>query len=84
LPVIFPCDIIDSLKDKIREEALKVEPKPTKGLFRLPIDRVFGDIFRLCYRLVVYDLALLQPGDTSHGCKGVFLSSIPCTPALAG
>ena len=32
---------IDFLKDKIREEALKVEPKPTKGLFRLPIDRVF-------------------------------------------
>jgi selenocysteine-specific elongation factor len=32
---------IDSLKEKIREEALKVEPKPTKGLFRLPIDRVF-------------------------------------------
>jgi selenocysteine-specific elongation factor len=32
---------IDSLKEKIREEALKVEQKPTKGLFRLPIDRVF-------------------------------------------
>jgi len=32
---------IDPLKDKIREEALKVEPKPTRGLFRLPIDRVF-------------------------------------------
>ncbi len=32
---------IDLLKEKIREAALKVEPKPTKGLFRLPIDRVF-------------------------------------------
>ncbi len=32
---------IDHLKEKIREVALKVEPKPTKGLFRLPIDRVF-------------------------------------------
>ena len=32
---------IDLLKEKIREEALKVEPKPTMGLFRLPIDRVF-------------------------------------------
>ena len=32
---------IDLLKEKIREAALNVEPKPTKGLFRLPIDRVF-------------------------------------------
>lgn len=32
---------IDVLKEKIRETALKVEPKPTRGLFRLPIDRVF-------------------------------------------
>jgi selenocysteine-specific elongation factor len=32
---------IDLLKEKIKEVALKVEPKPTKGLFRLPIDRVF-------------------------------------------
>lgn len=32
---------LDALKDKIREIALQVEPKPTKGLFRLPIDRVF-------------------------------------------
>jgi selenocysteine-specific elongation factor len=32
---------IDLLKEKIREAALKVEPKPIKGLFRLPIDRVF-------------------------------------------
>jgi selenocysteine-specific elongation factor len=32
---------IDLLKEKIREVALKVEPKSTKGLFRLPIDRVF-------------------------------------------
>jgi selenocysteine-specific elongation factor len=32
---------IDLLKEKIRDVALHVEPKPTKGLFRLPIDRVF-------------------------------------------
>ena len=32
---------IDLLKQKIREAALKTEPKPTQGLFRLPIDRVF-------------------------------------------
>ncbi|MEW6066773.1 MAG: selenocysteine-specific translation elongation factor [Nitrospirota bacterium] len=32
---------IDLLKEKIKQVALKVEPKPTKGLFRLPIDRVF-------------------------------------------
>jgi len=32
---------IDLLKEKIRDLALQVEPKPTRGLFRLPIDRVF-------------------------------------------
>lgn len=32
---------VDLLKEKIRDVALQVEPKPTKGLFRLPIDRVF-------------------------------------------
>ncbi len=32
---------IDFLKEKIRDMALHVEPKPTRGLFRLPIDRVF-------------------------------------------
>ena len=32
---------VDLLKAKIKEEALKVEQKPSKGLFRLPIDRVF-------------------------------------------
>jgi len=32
---------IDLLKEKIREIALKVQPKLTGGLFRLPIDRVF-------------------------------------------
>jgi selenocysteine-specific elongation factor len=32
---------IDLLKEKIHELAIKVEPKPTGGLFRLPIDRVF-------------------------------------------
>ncbi|RJQ40486.1 MAG: selenocysteine-specific translation elongation factor [Nitrospiraceae bacterium] len=32
---------IELLKEKIREVALKVKPKLTKGLFRLPIDRVF-------------------------------------------
>src|SRR4030043_250380 len=32
---------LDVLKEKIREIALLVEPKPTRGLFRLPIDRVF-------------------------------------------
>ncbi|MBM4136288.1 MAG: selenocysteine-specific translation elongation factor [Nitrospira sp.] len=32
---------IDLLKEKIQEVALRVEPKPTGGLFRLPVDRVF-------------------------------------------
>ncbi|NWF98136.1 MAG: selenocysteine-specific translation elongation factor [Nitrospirae bacterium] len=32
---------IELLKERIKDIALKVEPKPIKGLFRLPIDRVF-------------------------------------------
>ncbi len=32
---------IDILKEKIREIARTVEPKPARGLFRLPVDRVF-------------------------------------------
>ncbi|MBZ0155232.1 MAG: selenocysteine-specific translation elongation factor [Alphaproteobacteria bacterium] len=32
---------LEALKEKIREVALGVEPKLVKGLFRLPIDRVF-------------------------------------------
>jgi selenocysteine-specific elongation factor len=32
---------IELLKEKIRDVALSVKPKLTKGLFRLPIDRVF-------------------------------------------
>ncbi|TAL23863.1 MAG: selenocysteine-specific translation elongation factor, partial [Nitrospirae bacterium] len=34
-------DNIEPLKQKIHEVALKVKPKLAKGLFRLPIDRVF-------------------------------------------
>jgi len=32
---------IELIKDKIRTVALTVDPKSTKGIFRLPIDRVF-------------------------------------------
>ncbi len=32
---------LDVLKEIIRKIAMQVEPKPTRGLFRLPIDRVF-------------------------------------------
>lgn len=32
---------LDLLKEKIKEAALRVEPKPVKEIFRLPIDRVF-------------------------------------------
>ncbi|MBI5205695.1 MAG: selenocysteine-specific translation elongation factor [Nitrospirae bacterium] len=32
---------IDTLKEKIKEVALKIQPKLTNGLFRLPVDRVF-------------------------------------------
>jgi selenocysteine-specific elongation factor len=32
---------IDLLKEKIKEVASTVQPKPVKGIFRLPVDRVF-------------------------------------------
>lgn len=32
---------LDLLKNKIRDIALKVQPKPVKEIFRLPVDRVF-------------------------------------------
>lgn len=32
---------LDTLKEQIKEVSLTTEPKPEKGLFRLPIDRVF-------------------------------------------
>ncbi|MCK4910493.1 MAG: selenocysteine-specific translation elongation factor [Thermodesulfovibrionales bacterium] len=32
---------IGMLRERIKDIALLVEPKPTKGLFRLPVDRVF-------------------------------------------
>ncbi|MDP3297931.1 MAG: selenocysteine-specific translation elongation factor [Thermodesulfovibrionia bacterium] len=32
---------LELLKEKIKEIALSVEPKPVKGIFRLPVDRVF-------------------------------------------
>lgn len=34
-------DNIELLKDRIREIALGLEPKPAAGIFRLPVDRVF-------------------------------------------
>jgi selenocysteine-specific elongation factor len=34
-------DNLDQLKERIREIALRVEPKPVREIFRLPIDRVF-------------------------------------------
>ncbi len=32
---------LELLKEKIKEIALSIEPKPAKGIFRLPVDRVF-------------------------------------------
>jgi selenocysteine-specific elongation factor len=32
---------LDMLKEKIRETASSIRPKPRKGIFRLPVDRVF-------------------------------------------
>jgi len=34
-------DNLELLKERIRDIALNIEPKPVKGIFRLPVDRVF-------------------------------------------
>ncbi|MCK5427527.1 MAG: selenocysteine-specific translation elongation factor, partial [Thermodesulfovibrionia bacterium] len=34
-------DNLELVREKIREVSLSVEPKPAKGIFRLPVDRVF-------------------------------------------
>jgi selenocysteine-specific elongation factor len=83
---------IDLLKEKIKEEAIKVEPKSTKGLFRLPIDRAFtlkgfgtvvtGTAFS--GSISVGDAVEILPGGRKSKIRGLHSHGKSITTAYAG
>ncbi len=83
---------IDLLKEKIREAALKVEPKPTKGLFRLPIDRVFtlkgfGTVVTgtaVSGSISVDDAVEILPSNIKSKVRGLHSHGKPIQTAYAG
>lgn len=83
---------IDVLKDKIREIALKVKPKLTKGLFRLPVDRVFtlkgfGTVVTgtaISGNISVDDPVDILPANISTKVRGLHSHGRAITTAYAG
>lgn len=83
---------IDLLKDKIHEVALKVEAKPTKGFFRLPIDRVFtlkgfGTVVTgtaISGTLSVDDAVEILPSSIQSKVRGLHSHGKPLQTAFAG
>ena len=83
---------IDSLKEEIRNVALRVEPKPTKGLFRLPIDRVFtlkgfGTVITgtaLSGSISVDDTVEILPSNIKSKVRGLHSHGKPIQTAYAG
>jgi selenocysteine-specific elongation factor len=83
---------VDLLKEKIRDAALKVEPKPTKGLFRLPIDRVFtlkgfGTVVTgtaISGSISVDDTVEILPSDIKSKVRGLHSHGKPIQTAYAG
>jgi selenocysteine-specific elongation factor len=83
---------IDILKEEIRKVALKVEPKPTKGLFRLPIDRVFtlkgfGTVITgtaLSGSISVDDAVEILPSNLTSRVRGLHSHGKPIQTAYAG
>jgi selenocysteine-specific elongation factor len=83
---------VDLLKEKIREAALTVEPKPTKGLFRLPIDRVFtlkgfGTVVTgtaVSGSLSVEDAVEILPSNIKSRVRGLHSHGKPIQTAYAG
>jgi selenocysteine-specific elongation factor len=83
---------IDLLKEKIREVALNVEPKPTNGLFRLPIDRVFtlkgfGTVVTgtaISGTLSVEDAVEILPSGIKSKVRGLHSHGRPIQTAYAG
>jgi selenocysteine-specific elongation factor len=83
---------IDLLKEKIKEIALRVEPKPTKGLFRLTIDRVFtltgfGTIVTgtaLSGSISIDDPVEILPSNIRSRVRGLHSHGKPIQTAYAG
>jgi len=83
---------IDILKEEIRKVALKVEPKPTRGLFRLPIDRVFtlkgfGTVITgtaLSGSISVDDAVEILPSNIKSKVRGLHSHGKPMRTAYAG
>ncbi len=83
---------VDLLKEKIREAALRVEPKQTKGLFRLPIDRVFtlkgfGTVITgtaISGSISVDDAAEILPSNIESKVRGLHSHGKPIQTAYAG
>lgn len=83
---------IDVLKEEIRKIALKVEPKPTRGLFRLPIDRVFtlkgfGTVITgtaLSGSVSVDDAVEIVPSNIKSKVRGLHSHGKPIQMAYAG
>jgi selenocysteine-specific elongation factor len=83
---------IDLLKEEIRNTALRVEPKPTKGLFRLPIDRVFtlkgfGTVITgtaLSGSISVDDTVEILPSNIKSKVRGLHSHGKPIQTAYAG
>ncbi len=83
---------MDVLKEEIRKVALKVEPKPTRGLFRLPIDRVFtmkgfGTVITgtaLSGSISVDDAVEILPSNIKSRVRGLHSHGKPIQIAYAG
>jgi selenocysteine-specific elongation factor len=83
---------IDVLKEEIRKVSLKVESKPTRGLFRLPIDRVFilkgfGTVITgtaLSGSITVDDAVEILPSNLKSRVRGLHSHGKPIHTAYAG
>jgi len=83
---------IDTLKEKIKEVALNIQPKLTKGLFRLPIDRVFtlkgfGTVVTgtaISGSVSVDDAVEILPADISTKVRGLHSHGKSIKTACAG
>ncbi|MEE9524172.1 MAG: selenocysteine-specific translation elongation factor, partial [Thermodesulfovibrionales bacterium] len=85
-------DSIEVLKEKIRDLAMKVEPKRSDGMFRLPIDRVFtlkgfGTVITgtaLSGKLSVDDKVEIQPAGIKSKVRGLQSHGKAIKAAFAG
>lgn len=83
---------LEILKEKIRAAALKVEAKPVREIFRLPIDRVFtlkgfGTVVTgtvISGTLSVDEMVEIQPAGIGTKVRGLHSHGKPIKTAIAG